>query len=254
MQIGRIQNAETPAVKPVWFLLFASLAMLVLMQACIPKLVPIQTARITQVEFYRQWYELKDDKQAKQVIEMLIGRKNWVILERRYAYGDVTRDLIAQKIEVQGAFTFTISLVPTDLDSFYVEGIGRYFLVRKTTNEIILSSDFYIKNHRYALKDLNVNRLPVKIKQYTIRHFAPDSANYYHDALIEFNVHLKTISAEKAIYSIDYDTKHEVLWDKNIIGYLEFDESTPRSHKLIDLRGINLVKDDYLKILERSRR
>ena len=65
---------------------------------------------------------------------------------------------------------------------------------------------------------------------------------------------MKTISEEKHIYSLDYQAEHEVIFNDEIIGYLEFDKSTPSQDKLIDLRGRALIYDDYTKSYKNTNR
>ncbi len=64
---------------------------------------------------------------------------------------------------------------------------------------------------------------------------------------------MKTISEEKHIYSINYQAKHEVIFNDELIGFLEFDKSTPSQDKLIDLRGRRLIYDDYTKIAQKNK-
>ena len=206
------------------------------------------------MEFYSQYYNFRDAAHAKNVFVKLIGEKNWRVLEEYYVHGDILEDLLQNNIGVQGAFTLTISLVPTDHDKVFIEGIGRYFVVRNGTNEIILSGDYYIKNIRLSIADMRKGLMPVQIKQYLIRHFAPGETNYYQDVAIDFRIHMNTDLADKMIYSLDYEMDHEVILDGEVIGYLRFDESTPTEDKLIDLRGLNLVRNDYKKIKEQSKK
>jgi len=39
------------------------------------------------------------------------------------------------------------------------------------------------------------------------------------------------------------------MFENRPIGFIEFDVRTPREDKLIDLRGLNLVKNDYAQLL-----
>ncbi len=238
----------------IYLLSAAVLVISLLLQGCIPRLIPIQTARVTQMEFYSQYYNFKDAAHAKSVFVKMMGEKNWRVLEEYYVHGDILQDLLENNIAVQGALTLTMSLVPTDHDQLFLEGIGRYFVVRKRTNEIILSGDYYIKNNRQSIADLKKGFIPLRIKQYLIRHFAPGETNYYHDVAIDFRIHMNTDMADEMIYSIDYESEHEVILDGEVIGYLKFDDTTPREDKLIDLRGRKLVKNDYKKIKEKSKK
>jgi len=255
MERNQLRSQRKP--EPAWLLWSAIVPALFALQGCsglaksmAPRMVPIQTARVTQMEFYRQWYTFRDAQHAKNVFSKLLGKDNWRVLEAHKTHADIVEDLLKQRIEAHGSILFTISLVPTAHDSFFVDGSGRYFMVRKTTNEIILSGDFYVKNKRYSIKNLDKGRLLMDIKQYVVRYFAPNEINYFQDVPISFSIQMDTKLADKSIYSIAYgpESRHVVLFDNEIIGFLEFDKSTPREDKLIDLRGRELILDDYLEI------
>jgi len=255
----RLESRRRSAAMSGWLRWSMMLAMLWSLQGCAgvvrtmaPRMVPIQTARITQMEFYRQWYTFKNADHAKSVFSRLLGKENWRVLEEHKSQRPVVEDLLAQRLEVRGSLIFTISVVPTAQDSFFVEGTGRYFMVRQTTNEILLSGDYYIKNKRYAIRDMNQGRILLDVKQYIIRYFAPSEVNYYQDVPVSFVIQIDARLKEKSIYSIDYspESKHYVVFEKEIIGYLEFDASTPRNDKLIDLRGRELIMDDYGQVLK----
>ncbi len=240
--------------KTCLFTIIPILLILFVMQSCSLRLVPVQMARVNQMEFYKQYYTFVNAQHARDVLSKLIGQKNWDVFQKNYARGDVVQDLLTGRIEVRGAFTLIISLVPTNLDSFFIDGIGRYFLVRKgdTTDDdlIMLTGDYNIKNKRFAISDMKRDTLRVDIKQYTLRYFAPNQAHYYNDVSIEFKMHMETISEKNRIYSLNYDIRHEVLFENQVIGYLEFDDSTPPVDKLIDLRGVGWVRNDYAQILD----
>jgi hypothetical protein len=225
-----------------------------LIRGTVPRLVAIQTARVPQIEFYKQWYDFNNADQALAVLKKIVGSENWKVYNEHLLIGSVIEDFLNKKIEVQGCLIFTISLVPTNQDSFFVEGMGRYYVVRKTTNEIILSADYHIKNNRYALRDLETGILAIDFDQYVIQHFAPDKLSYYYDASLSFRIRLNTALAYKSIYSIDYGSKHELVFNKQTIGYLEFDKSTPSKDKIIDLRSIDLIVNDYEKIMKEGKK
>lgn len=218
-----------------------------LIRSMTPRMVPIQTASMTQLEFYRQWYTFENLSHANRVFKDLVGEKNWEAIKAEYL--DFDKDLLNKNIEVQGSLVLKTSSVPGDLDCFFMEGLGRYFLLNKATKEIMLSGDFHIKNERYSINDLVNGAILVRTKQYIIKFFS--SKQYYQDIPIFFKIHMKTLSEEKHIYSLDYQAEHEVIFNDEVIGYLEFDKSTPSQDKLIDLRGRALIYDDYTKILQK---
>ena len=42
-----------------------------------PKLVPVQTGRINQIEFYKQYYTFVNSEHANEVLTKLLGKQNW---------------------------------------------------------------------------------------------------------------------------------------------------------------------------------
>lgn len=237
------------------FVLFIFWALLTILTGCAgfirsitPPMIPIQTASVTQIEFYRQWYNFENLNQADRVFKNLVGEKNWELLKAKYIE---SKDDLLNEIEVQGSIVLKISPVPGDLDCFFMEGIGRYFLINRKNKAIMLSGDYYIKNKRFSINDLVNGVILLDTKQYIIHFFSDDQ--YYQDIPIFFKIHMKTISEEKHIYSINYQAKHEVIFNDELIGFLEFDKSSPSQDKLIDLRGRRLIYDDYTKIAQKNR-
>ncbi len=234
-------------------ILLLAVAVVSLLPGCLPRVIPIQTARITQMEFFRQYYNFRDAEHAKEVFTKILGEKNIEVLLDHYAYGDAIDDLLTHQVEMQGSIIFTISLSPTNIDSFFTEGTGRYFAVRKTTNELALTGDVMIKSTLFNMNDLHRGELRIATQHYHLRYFAPGETNYANPVPIDFIVKMRTISKKDKVYSIDYDAKHPVIFEDEQIGYLEFDKTTPRDDKLIDLRGLEMVRDDYRKMFKRIR-
>ncbi len=130
------------------FVLFIFWALLTILTGCAgfirsitPPMIPIQTASVTQIEFYRQWYNFENLNQADRVFRNLVGEKNWELLKAKYIE---SKDDLLNEIEVQGSIVLKISPVPGDLDCFFMEGIGRYFLINRKNKAIMLSGDYYI--------------------------------------------------------------------------------------------------------------
>ena len=84
--------------------------------------------------------------------------------------------------------------------------------------------------------------MDIAIKQYVTRHFAVDKPNYFHQAPVKFRLYTKVIKPN--VLSIDYDKKHELLINDEVAGYLRFDKPV-LNNKLIDLRGMKLIRNDY---------
>ncbi len=217
--------------------------------------VPIQTARVAQMDFYRQYYDfdhLQETNEVVEIITSLVGSRNYNLLLRKVKLRNTLKAYLRDSLEVRGALMFSIYLMPTDLDSFFIDGIGRYALIYKETNNILFSGDFYIKNNRFSVSDLDKDTLTVQITQSLVRHSHPDSISYFESDSIYFKIKMLTLSKEKGIYVIDYRpmVEHPVVYRSHTIGYLKFDDLPANRYKLIDLRGRGLIKRDYDKYLQ----
>jgi len=224
-----------------------------LLPGCLPKMIPIQMTRVTQMEFFRQFYTFRDAEHAQKVFTKMLGEKNMRVLLDHYAFGDAIDDLLHHQIEMQGSIVFTMSLSPMNDETFYTEGLGRYYAVRKTTSEIILTGDVQIRATMFNMNDLHRGELRIATQHYWLRYFAPGETNYCNPVPIDFVIKMRTVSKRDHVYSIDYDAQHPVIFENEQIGYLEFDKTTPRDDKLIDLRGLELVRDDYRQMFKRIR-
>ncbi|MFQ5651367.1 MAG: hypothetical protein ACE5IY_15630 [bacterium] len=217
--------------------------------------VPIQIGRTSQIDFYTQYYDFSGVDQPDSVLVELVGQQNFNILLRKYKRNETLKTYLRDSIEVRGALNFSIYPMPTARkDSFFVDGIGRYALVYKRTNNIMLSGDFYIKNNRFSIQDLEKNVLRIHVEQSLIRYSHPDSVSYFESDSVFFNIRMKTISSKKGIYRIDYAARHNLIYGNRIIGYLEYDKLPANKYKLIDVRGRSFVKNDYMKHLQTSER
>ena len=223
-----------------YFLLF--FLALSLLPAC--RVVPIQMARVVQIDTYEHWYEIKDETHADKVFREILGKKNWdAFILYCGDIIDVLKDLREKKIVVQGSVIITMSLVPEDHDKFFIEGLGRYYVVRKSTNEIMFSATYYITENIHSIKSLERNgKIEIEMKQHLIRHFAPEKPNYFHDAPLKFRMYIKAVKDQ--VFSFDYSRNHELVVNGEIVGYLKFKEPKSGS-KLLDMRGLNLIRNDY---------
>ena len=144
---------------------------------------------------------------------------------------------------VQGTLVTTLSLVPGDHEKFSLEGFGQYYVVRKTTKEIMFSASYHIIDDVHSLKAITEdNSFDVKIKQHMIRHFAAENPHYFHDVPFTFRLYTKLL--KDGVYSIDYERNHELIVDNEVVGYLQF-RKPHQGKKVIDLRGIKYIKNDY---------
>ena len=207
------------------------------------RMVPVQMARVTQIETYEQWYEFSNETYAGEVFEKIIGTKNWQTLIDHQLHKGIVQDVLRKKVLVRGNLVFTLSLAPRDHDRFFVEGVGRYQVIRTTTNEILFSADYHILDNIHSINDLRKNKiLVIETRQRLTKHFAPARPDYYHDFVLKFRLYMRKIT--KNVYALDYDRKHDFLIDNDVVGYLHFFKPK-HANKLIDLRGLDLLYDDY---------
>lgn len=218
--------------------------------------VPVQMARCTIVDFYSHWYDLKDIAEAQSALTRLIGEENFNTLLKYRSDKKTQQFLLDKKITIKGGFSLTISLMPTNPDSFFLDGIGRYFVINDTTAEILFSADFFIKSHNncYAIQELKTGELRVRVNHIIIRHFAykEDKLNYYQDVVIDFCIKLNTQLADKKIYCVNYEASHDVKINGDLIGHLRFEPPASNWAKLIDLRGLNFIRNDYSKLIKKT--
>lgn len=239
---------------------FVSLVILLLTSTSLyhcsfPK-IPIQSARINQIDFYKQYYDFKSDTTfADRVFSQLMGKRNWDTFKKYYVSSKLLEATDNKMLYIEGALSYIIHLVPSELDSFFVDGIGRYFLIHENDQDdkkIIMTGDFYIKNRRYALSVLEKGAMEVEISPFLLRYIGLDDPeyNYATNVPVTFNIQLKSLSAQEKIFQIDYSANHFVTFAADTIGYMIYDQSN--RDKIIDLRGIEHIRDDYKKIIERN--
>lgn len=226
--------------------------------------VPIQMARVSQTESYRQVYLInadsmknddklteneKLDRRMDQIFIRLIGQKNWQNLKNIYGVHDIRDEVMTGKIRMEGIVNFTAYLDPLDHDYVVMEGSGRFFAIRTVVNTILLSGDYHIPPQRYRINDLKSECIPLDINIYTTR--IPGKITYYHGATIRYD--LKIRNYKKNVFSVNYQSDHLGYLDLNSDGSYQSDElmaslTMNRSYnhaKLIDLSGLEYVKTQY---------
>ena len=208
------------------------------------RVVPIQVARVTQIETYEQTYNLENETQIAKVLEKLVGEKNWKILIDYLGSSEYIQELKSQDIAVKGNFISSMTLDPQNHNMFLFEGFGRYYVVRKTTKEVLFSADFRILENTHSVDDFKSKGfVGVDIQQFMIRHFPTDSEkNYFHE--IPFHMKVAVTSPQEGVYSVDYTKPHELIIDGKTIGHLHFPKKLSNK-KLIDMRGIGFLRNDY---------
>lgn len=234
------------------------------------KLVPIQMARVGQVEVYEQTFDFKKgpdepafsapwerDRWLNQRIDtelsVLVGPKNWQTLKDLYGLGTMREELVNGDLTIHGYLNVVISLDPNDVERFYIDGSGRFSLVRERTGEILLSGDFYTLSNQFTLEQLNRGHIDIDIQQVITR--IPGHHTYLQKSKVRYRIQIDTQRQAHQVYRIDYGKRHGVylLPDDPVmartdelqrIGFLRFSAAHGEA-KLLDLRGRGYLRDDY---------
>lgn len=240
------------------------LCILLLAGCAMPRLIPVQMARVAQLESYEQFFTIgqaKGTSEAEQMNAMaeidgvfgeMIGDSNWQALKDLYGFGAIRYELGQEKISLRGSFAMMIYLDPTSQDAFLIEGQGRYFLIRRDDGLIMLQGAFVVQPSRHRIAELDGGVLPVDIELITTR--IPGKETYYHESKVVYEIEIDTSLSREGIYALDYAAKHKVFLSGNEIGYLTLDTlaTSGPGEKLIDLRGRQFLKNDYGSILARD--
>lgn len=68
---------------------------------------------------------------------------------------------------------------------------------------------------------------------------------YVNKAVVDVYVKIDTSQARRSIYSVDYDSKHEVRVANKIVGYLTFATPHNKYDKIMDFKGIRYIRNRY---------
>jgi len=234
------------------------------------RVVPIQLTRVPQIEFYKQFYRPGDVSTALELADQLIGLEARSFITTRYNWSNNSflKAFEEKKLFVTGSFTFMIYLSPSELDSFFVNAVGRYALVlteNDNKERILFTADFQVKNKGFSidndLKNIEEGSLPrlsVTMSQVLTRHFSAKNrknADYLvHAVPLQFDLIMERVNGDKNLYRIKYmngdqPEEHPVFYSyekggkviQKEIGYMQFDNLRHNNLKLIDLRRRNFV-------------
>lgn len=252
--------------------------------------IPIQMARISHTETYTQKFDItsflentsssdkeknaKIDEHMDDVFISLLGGKNWQYLKDLYGSESIREEMKNGGVYVEGLINSTIYLVPNinTPDKFVMEGFGRWFVIRKTNKQILLSGDSLIRPKEINISDLSVNDTPDSSGNDTPGSSENDTQNvlekkkirldidffvtriprrpsYYQKSHLAIDIEINASKINKGVFSTNYDAFHKMyLIDKKgketKIADLKFKKPSSK-YKLIDMRGINLIENDY---------
>lgn len=236
------------------------------------RLIPIQLVRVHQTESYIQYFTfpaLNQDpvhadggaresavellsQRIDEVFKELLGKQNWQNIKDLYGFGTIHEELLQQKIYVKGLVNLILYIDPLEQDHFLIEGMGRFYLVREKTNEIMLSGDFHIPLARHWLEELDTGTLLIDVQLYVTR--IPEVITYLNETSLIYELAMDTHLKDDRIYSVDYTKQHIVYLqtgpkgskpgEGDAIAILELQNPYPEA-KLIDLRGMQFLRDDY---------
>lgn len=245
--------------------------------ACsITRIVPIQMARVPQTETYIQTFDLSGFQSAPDwlygntaarehrskdafmdaVFGQLIGRRNWQNLKDIYTFESLQQEVDSADIFVSGTVNFVIYLHPVRQDHAVMEGNGRYSIIRRKNNEILLSGDFRIKPDLVPIADLYSGSMVLNTVFYVTR--IPRQTTYYWEAPFMIELFVNNRHQEHGVFAIDYSRPHNIYLTNSRdskeqqrvrIGQFIFDD-TARTVKYIDIRMMKYLEDDYKTMLD----
>lgn len=254
--------------------LFSVSTLLLLLAGCsLTQIAPVQIGRIQQSETFTQKFTFLDSAAAREndgnlsegqlfaqtrrmdrVFSQMLGDQNWQKLKDLYGLGNLRKELLDQEIYIRGFSQMTIYPDPFDGRYFSVDGSGRYFLIRKKSEAILLTGDFSFSDQSLSVADLQKGYVVLDINLFLIK--IPGQLTYYHEAPIKYKIYIDNSLGEHGIYSIDYNKIHlsflattgEELSEANAYATITFD-APKRPTKLWDFRGIQFMRRDYEQLM-----
>lgn len=232
---------------------------LILVLVCIRCKVPIQTAKITQIEHFEQHFQADD---YLNMFEELLGKAHYDKIQTPFVEkSDILKNNMYKSI---GNVLITVSVVPNKKDTIVIEGFGNYHIITDDSvlrnqgrEQILYAGYFRIKPDYYSVKKMTNDNQPIKVvfEQYLVSYLAREKIDsstiplsnlkYFHKANVLVDIMFKKVNGNDKVISIDYSHAHKVsLEDGTKIGYMQFD-STLVDHKIIDLRLLKYVRTKY---------
>lgn len=227
--------------------LVVALIALVQCEALAPRIIPVQTSRTVQVENFRQRFHINSIPRAERVFQRILGMRNYDALSAA-EWAPHMKSLLDGDVEAIGSVTFVMSLMPSNLEQFFIEGTGQYVVRDISSSTALLSGTFeLVDDGPRPFAELDQGVLNLNTRHTIVRHFAHDKPNYVNVTELSLRLHIERLDED--LYMTGYDVGHEVgMLGSNgqieTIGCLEF-VHRPDARKIIDMRGRDLIRDDY---------
>jgi hypothetical protein len=216
-------------------------------EALAPRIVPVQSARVVTAESFRQTFTVENVPRAERVFRSVLGPENYAALPPD-EWVPYVEKLTQGSVEAIGTGTFVVSLMPQNHAQFFFEGWGHYSVLDTVAKQILVSGEFLaIDDGAHSTRELERGYFDTRVRQTLVRHFAPHRPSFVHESVLALRVHVKRIDAD--LYILDYGAGHEVgipdaAGRVEKTGCVAFDHKRD-GRKLIDLRGVALLRDDY---------
>ena len=231
----------------------------------ITNFVPVQLTRVPHTEVYNQTFDItssideqypplseeqrkkKIDTNMDNIFMSLLGDKNWQYLKDLYGGGSIREEVIDGTVYIHGLINSTIYLEPKQHKKFIMEGSGRWLVINKKDQQILLSGDTHVRPEEYDLAQFKKGKLTIDLDLYVTR--IPKRPSYYNKAKVIMELIVDTTQAEKEVFAINYIARHNLYivhkdGTKTKFAYLVFEKSGHK-YKIVDLRGIGFVENDY---------
>jgi hypothetical protein len=221
-------------------------------EALTPRVAPVQSARIVQAEAFRQTFMVENVLRAERVFRSVLGPDNYGALSPE-EWVPYVEKLMRGAVEATGTGSFVVSLMPQDHAQFFFEGWGHYNVVDREAKQILVSGEFMaIDDGPHSVSEFSRGTFDTRVRQTLVRHFAPGRPSFVHESELVLRLHVRRI--EEQLYILDYGAGHEVgivneQGKIEVTGCLAF-EHQKDGRKLIDMRGVALLRDDYADKLE----
>jgi len=216
-------------------------------EALTPRLAPVQSSRVVQVESFRQTFQVENVLRAERVFRSVLGPENYTALSPE-EWVPYVEKMLRGSVEALGTGTFVVSLLPTDHRQFYFEGWGHYSVIDREAQQIMVSGEFSaVDDGPHSTSDFERGYFDTRVRQTLVRHFAPQHPSFVHEFELVLRVHVRRLDPD--LYLLDYDAGHEIGIPNDeqrleVTGCVQF-EHRDDGRKLIDLRGIGLLRNDY---------